>query len=401
MVRSIGDSPMKLLVVSHTPHYRVESGVAGWGPTVREIDWLSILFDEVIHVAPLHKGEAPRSAKQYQAANVRFQPLPPSGGHGLMAKAKILLVWPLYMAAIARGLAACDVAHVRCPANIGLLASFVLAFTRWPRTRWIKYAGNWRPEHREAWSYAFQRWWLRKPWHRGAVTVNGNWPGEPAHIHSFLNPCLSEAELEEAQRRVASKDLTIPIRLLFVGRVDAGKGIWRAVEITKRLLENDLPVVLDVVGDGVDRIPVEKEVMASPVGGSFRFHGWLPRIELEPVYERAHFLLLPTNSSEGWPKVLSESMAYGVVPVAGAVGCIPKLLHQFGTGRAHPAGDEQSFVRSISDYLAAPEVWRGESKMALAAARGFTYERHLERVCSLLKLDNRAIYSGRRLLCGN
>ncbi|MEJ7712202.1 MAG: hypothetical protein WKF84_20650 [Pyrinomonadaceae bacterium] len=42
------------------------------------------------------------------------------------------------------------------------MALLLLTVVRHPRRRWIKYAGNWCPGGREAWSYTFQRWWLKK-----------------------------------------------------------------------------------------------------------------------------------------------------------------------------------------------------------------------------------------------
>ena len=50
---------MKLLIISHTPHYLKEGQVVGWGSTVMEIDQLAKLFTEVTHLAPLHDGETP------------------------------------------------------------------------------------------------------------------------------------------------------------------------------------------------------------------------------------------------------------------------------------------------------------------------------------------------------
>ena len=51
---------MKLLIVSHTPHYERNGSLVGWGPTVREIGHLARLFDDVVHIAPVHSGPAPK-----------------------------------------------------------------------------------------------------------------------------------------------------------------------------------------------------------------------------------------------------------------------------------------------------------------------------------------------------
>ena len=56
---------MKLLIVSHTPHYQKGNAIVGWGPTIREIDYLAQVFDRVVHVAPLHPEAAPASSLPY------------------------------------------------------------------------------------------------------------------------------------------------------------------------------------------------------------------------------------------------------------------------------------------------------------------------------------------------
>ncbi|MEJ7712203.1 MAG: hypothetical protein WKF84_20655 [Pyrinomonadaceae bacterium] len=50
---------MKLLIVSHTPHYWRSGELVGWGPTIREIDQLASLFKQVFTWLALH-NEAPR-----------------------------------------------------------------------------------------------------------------------------------------------------------------------------------------------------------------------------------------------------------------------------------------------------------------------------------------------------
>jgi glycosyltransferase involved in cell wall biosynthesis len=221
---------------------------------------------------------------------------------------------------------------------------------------------------------------LQKNIHRGVVTVNGRWERQAGHIHSFLNPCLTGYELQRAREEAKGKRLTSPMRLLYVGRVEAGKGILRAVEIVRRVRQAGIPADLDVVGDGPERAGIEAGVDA-PV----RTHGWLNRQNIEPLYRAAHFLLLPT-ASEGWPKVLSEGMAYGALPLAGNVGSIGQHLAEFATGAAFDPSDLNAFTRAIADYHENPGRWAAESERAKQAAELFSYARYLEAVRQLLSL---------------
>jgi glycosyltransferase involved in cell wall biosynthesis len=377
----------RLLVISHTAHYRRGEAVAAWGPTTREIDRLAGLFQEVTHLAPLHAGEGPPSALPYEARNVRHAFVPVSGGTGLASKLGVLRAWRLYLRTILRELDRCDTVHVRCPSNIGLLAVLVLWRRREPRRRWIKYAGNWRQPAGENWSYALQRWLLSRGAARALVTVNGQWPDQPAHVRSFLNPCLTEGELTEGAAIGAGKQLALPLRLLFVGRLEDEKGCGRAIEILAKLRRRGVQATLDLVGDGAERPRFEAQAARAGLGQEVRFRGWLPRQQLASVYGEAHIFLFPSSASEGWPKVVSEAMAYGVVPVTSDVRSLPHYMEAFGVGRALDASDTEAFVEAIAGYLTAGDRWKRESRKAIGSAARFSYGEYLVAVRALLGLE--------------
>jgi glycosyltransferase involved in cell wall biosynthesis len=93
-------------------------------------------------------------------------------------------------------------------------------------------------------------------------------------------------------------------------------------------------------------------------------------------------LIHPTQS-DGWPKVMSESMAFGVVPLAGAISSIPQVLAETGAGRALPAEDIFSFVEAIREFLEKPEQWKQASRAGLSSVHLFTYQAYLNSVRSL------------------
>lgn len=378
---------MKLLIISHMPHYQRGGQIVGWGPTAQEIDHLAQLFDEIRHIACLHDEPAPPSSLAYEASNISLILVPPAGGERWRDKLAIIRLSPLYLRTIWRELAWADMVHVRCPANISLLALVLLKMVKRPRLRWFKYAGNWRPRSREAWSYTVQRWWLEKNLSQSAVTVNGQWPNQPPHIHSFLNPCLTGTELETGRAAAAEKQLTSPLRLLYVGRLEESKGVGRAIYILQLLRKCGVAATLNLVGDGPERPAFESLVRTLGLGAHVTFHGWRARTELGPLFSRAHIMLFPASSSEGWPKVLSEGMAYGVVPLAGDVSSIQQYLQRFRTGRTYAPDDVSKFVEALLWYAQHPERWKEESANGVRSARSFSYANYQRAVRRLFDLN--------------
>jgi len=376
---------MKLLIVSNMAHYSQDRTIVGWGPTVQEIDALGQLFVSITHIGCLHPEPAPSSALPYQAPNIRFSPLPPAGGHTLGAKLDILRKTPRYIRTILRELPRADAVQVRCPANISMIAIILLALVRRPRYRWVKYAGNWRPNGRESWSYTLQRWWLNKGLHRGVVTVNGRWPGQPGHVYSFLNPSLTREDIERGRRAAEDKALNSPLQLLFVGRIEEAKGAGRVLQIAAGLQERGLDFHLHMLGDGPERPEFERMAKEFEIAERVSFHGWVPKTALPAFYSRGHFIIFPSDASEGWPKVLSEAMAYGVVPIASNVSSIPQILADAGAGIALPPHDVQAYVRAVLDFVNHPDHWWSASRAGLKAAERFTYSAYLQAVRDMFR----------------
>src|SRR5690554_4681525 len=90
----------KLVVISHTRHYLQNGKAVGWGPTVREIDYLAQLFSEIIHIAPLHDDSPPAGMVTYCSDRIRLRPVKPSGGTRLHEKLRILRHYPSYFGVI-------------------------------------------------------------------------------------------------------------------------------------------------------------------------------------------------------------------------------------------------------------------------------------------------------------
>jgi len=379
----------RLLIISHTPHYLEDYQVVGLGSTIREIDQLASLFSEVVHLAPLHTIDAPADSLPYENPKVKAVLLKPAGGEHWAEKLSYLWRLPGWLTLMKKELKKADAVHIRCPAVISLLALF--ACWMWARKKpcWVKYAGNWLGRSEEPLTYRWQRRILAQHRPNRVVTINGRWPNQPDHVISFYNPSFSSVELAQGRSIAEVKHLSEPVKLLFVGRTDEAKGVGVVLQILQGVLASGVNSELVLVGDSPQRDHFERVAQALGLEESVQFLGWLDHTELAKEYAKVHFILLP-SVSEGWPKVLSEAMAYGVVPLASDVSSIPQILAETQAGHAFPADQPQRFVDKIVQYTLDTDSWKTTSQYGLQAANLFTYENYLDSVRKLF-LENWSI----------
>ena len=241
---------MKLLIISHTPHYLKNDSIVGWGSTIREIDQLATLFEKVTHLAPLHPGTAPNSSLPYTAKNVQYAPVNPAGGANFKEKLGILWRIPHWLVKMKQQMIHADVVHIRCPASISLVALFAARLWARGKPTWVKYAGDWQPMSNEPFSYTFQRWWLNHNFHKGIVTINSHYKNQPLNVITFTNPSLSTQECEQANKDARNKHLDEPLNILFVGRIEEAKGAGRVIEIAEQLKSKNIHFIINMIGDG-------------------------------------------------------------------------------------------------------------------------------------------------------
>lgn len=373
---------MKLLIVGHTAHFKKQGQIVGWGPTVREIDWLARAFDSVIHLACLHPGNPPSSAVPYESDRIHFVGVPPAGGLTLRSKFRAVLIAPYYIQSILKQLPKADVIQIRTPGILGLYGLLLVSlFSNQPR--WVKYAGNWMETGSTPLSFRIQRGWLARGLSRGPVVINGHWPDQRNFIFSFLNPSLNLPEIHQAKQNTASKQLTYPIKLVFAGRLEANKRPMTAIEVVRKLREH-IPIHLDIFGDGPERPRCQKKVTEYNLQEQICFHGWTTQDAVKTYLCQAHFILHP-SLSEGWPKILSEGMAFGAVPVASNISSIPQVLNEFQCGFALPPSEPDAFTEAILETCSNPQQWKQLSLAGQAAAPRFTYEKYLVELDRMFK----------------
>jgi glycosyltransferase involved in cell wall biosynthesis len=126
----------------------------------------------------------------------------------------------------------------------------------------------------------------------------------------------------------AAPPLPAEPRLLFVGRLETGKGIELLLESLVFLPD----VSLEVVGDG-GRAPAARALAKRlGLGERVRFHGWCSGAALESHYARARAVVVPSVWPEPFGLAGIEAMARARPVVAVNRGGIPEWLEEGETG---------------------------------------------------------------------
>jgi glycosyltransferase involved in cell wall biosynthesis len=134
------------------------------------------------------------------------------------------------------------------------------------------------------------------------------------------------------------------VRLLFVGRIVRTKGVRDAVHALA--LAGDLPVTLDIVGDGFDRAACESLAAELSVADRVCFHGWLPRAQVERFYQSADIFVFPSYR-EPSGNVVFEAMSHSLPLIVSDLGGPGAFVDATCGVRVHPVTPDQ-YARDLS-----------------------------------------------------
>lgn len=356
----------ELVIVSHVVHHDWRGRLWAYAPYAREIEIWAELFPRLLIAAPGSEGPPPADAAAIDRANVSLLAQRATGGTSASAKLRQLAALPLLVRDLGRALRGAFAVHVRCPGNLGLLG--VLLAPVLCRRLVAKYAGQWGHYPGEAWSYRLQRALLASPWWRGPVTVYGEWPEQPEKIVPFFTSMLADQQLEKARAAALLPRAAGPLRVLFVGRLSKAKNVDALIDAAADAKSRGAELEVTVVGDGPERAALEAR--ASARGVAVHFAGGIGFDQVLDLYA-AHDVLVLISETEGWPKAITEAMAFGLVAIGSKRGLVPEILGN-GRGLVVEPGDASALAGHLVDLAASPESFAAMRQRAAVWGQRYT-----------------------------
>jgi glycosyltransferase involved in cell wall biosynthesis len=159
-----------------------------------------------------------------------------------------------------------------------------------------------------------------------------------------------------------------PLRILFVGRLAAEKGVHTLLAALAVLAAGGRhDMVLSVIG--VPSYPWEyaaelrQRVAAEGLGSRVQFLSPVSQAELPQLYRAHDVLVFPSTGDEGLPVTLLEALGCGLPVISTATGGSAEIVEDGRTALVFEPGDERGLAERLSRLADAPLLRR-----ALAAA---------------------------------
>lgn len=192
----------------------------------------------------------------------------------------------------------------------------------------------------------------------------------PKHLRVLTNPVTIDSSSYHYAFEKKLKEI------IYMGRIDFNqKRVYRVIDTWAKLEAKFPDWKLSIVGDGVARKNIEKQVKDKGLR-RVSFEGFQ---QPKSYYERASILML-TSEYEGFPLVLAECMSFGVIPaVYNSYSAVGDIITDGKDGIVIPYHKEGYRTDEAADMLA--EIMRNDGKreaMALAAinkSKGYSVEK--------------------------
>lgn len=168
-------------------------------------------------------------------------------------------------------------------------------------------------------------------------------------------------------------DALKPVKtILFLGRLERRKGVLYLLKAYQQLLERCSDVELVIAGDGPDRKKLEDKVDNLELP-NVKFLGYVTDAEKHKLLKSADLFCAPALYGESFGIILLETMASGLVTVAGNNPGYSSVMQELGSISLVNPKDPAEFARRMDVMLHDEGLRRLWRKWALNYVKQFDY----------------------------
>lgn len=138
--------------------------------------------------------------------------------------------------------------------------------------------------------------------------------------------------------------------VLYCGRLSEEKGIMYLLEAIRIMKESHRHVRLLIVGDGPLKAIIRSTIKKLGIEDRVTILNELPHDVIPKIMGASDLVCLP-SIREGWPNVVTESLACGVPVVATRVGGVPEILKSPEHGETVLPADPESLASALWNGL--------------------------------------------------
>jgi glycosyltransferase involved in cell wall biosynthesis len=371
---------MKFLIISHVFHYQNNNNLLAYTPYVREMNLWIKHVNQVKIIAPILTDFDDNINFAYQHQHISIEEVYAFSLIGFREKIETFTKLPSILKSIYTNMRNAEHIHLRCPGNMGLLGCIVqILFPKKPKT--AKYAGNWDPKAKQPWSYKLQKWILSNTYlsKNIQILVYGEWPNQSKNIKPFFTASYFNHEKEP----LYSRNYKGLLKFCFIGSLSEGKQPALALQIVMRLREIGIQAELHIYGNGILLNSLQAKVKKQKAEDWVKFYRNQPKEVIKKVLQFSHFLILPSKS-EGWPKVVSEAMFWGCIPIVTPVSCVPWMLEYGKRGVLMNDQNLNLVTKKLESLLTTPEKLEIMANNASLWSREYTLDKFENEIKNLL-----------------
>lgn len=214
-------------------------------------------------------------------------------------------------------------------------------------------------------------------------------PGSGVNLQHFAYS--PKAEKEAHNDKIIGPETKIPLRLLYVGRLQQAKGIGELLQAAEKLEKEKDNVQIELLGRMVD--DYEVEIIRLSERGIIRYLGVTD--DVRPYLQDADAIILPSHH-EGLANVLLEASSTGRPVLASRIPGCEETFDEGVTGFGFTANDTESLLNAVKYFLALDSSVRA----AMGQAARLKMEKEFDRNVVVQEYLNQVEQIGREISGG-